>query len=130
MILIDTSVWIDFFHGHSQLNHVIKLKQLLNNNQEITLCGVIFMEILQGIRDEKQYHLTKEYLECLPCLEITQSIYVEAAQIYRELRARGITIRKSADCVIAAVTLKHQCYLLHHDRDFEMIAKHFSLKLL
>lgn len=67
---------------------------------------------------------------CLPCLEINQATYLAAAQIYRDLRIRGITIRKSIDCIIAAVALQHQCHLLHNDRDFEMIAKHFPLQLI
>lgn len=129
MILVDTSVWIDFFHHNSEKAHVIKLKEIMNY-EEIAICDVILMEILQGVRDEKQHQLIKDYLLCLPCLEINQATYLAAAQIYRDLRIRGITIRKSIDCIIAAVALQHQCYFLHNDRDFEMIAKHFPLQLI
>lgn len=93
------------------------------------LCDVILMEILQGIRDENQYLLTKSYLQNLPSLPINQSTYLAAAQIYRQLRTQGITIRKSIDCLIAAVALEHQCMLLHQDRDFDPIANYFPLKI-
>ncbi len=129
MILVDTSIWIDFFHHNSEKAYVIKLKEMMSY-EEIAICDVILMEILQGIRDEKQHQLIKDYLLYLPCLEINQTTYLTAAQIYRDLRIRGITIRKSIDCIIAAVALQHQCELLHNDRDFEMIAKHFPLQLI
>ncbi|PPD50217.1 MAG: VapC toxin family PIN domain ribonuclease [Methylobacter sp.] len=127
MVLIDTSVWIDFFRQPTPTDHVIKLKTALNF-EEVAICDVILMELLQGIRDENQYSLTKEYLLDLPCLPINQSTYLAAAQIYRNLRSRGITIRKSIDCVIAAVALENHCKLLHHDRDFDFIAQHFPLE--
>jgi len=62
MTLIDTSVWIDFFRGRSELEHVEKLKQCLLQNQEVVICGVILTEVLKGIRDEKQYRITSDYL--------------------------------------------------------------------
>ena len=106
---------------------MLKLKQIILY-QEIAVCDIILMELLQGIRDEQHYQQTKDYLLCLPCLPITQSTYLEAAQMYRQLRAQGITIRKSLGCMIATVALQHDCEFLHNDRDFEMIAKHFPLK--
>lgn len=128
MMLIDTSVWIDFFRGRAELEHVEKLKQCLFKNQEVVVCGVILTEVLQGIRDEKQYQITRDYLNYLSCLEMKKSTYVKAAQIYRELRQQGITIRKPIDCMIAAVALENDCKLLHNDRDFDMIAKGFALR--
>jgi predicted nucleic acid-binding protein len=129
VILIDTSIWIDFFRHQIQKSHVIKFKQTMDC-EEIAICDVILMEILQGIRDEKQYQLTKDYLLCLPCFEMNREIYLDAAQIYRELRRNGITIRKSIDCMIAATALQHKSYLLHNDRDFDMIARYFALRIL
>jgi len=128
MTLIDTSVWIDFFRGRSELEHVEKLKQCLLQNQEVVICGVILTEVLKGIRDEKQYRITSDYLNYLPCVEMKKSTYVKAASCYRELRRQGITIRKPIDCMIAAVALENDCELLHNDRDFDMIAKGFSLR--
>ncbi len=129
MILVDTSVWIDFFHHHAEKAHVITLKKVMAY-EEIAICDVILMEILQGIRDEKQFQLIKDYLLCLPCLEMNQATYLQAADIYRELRKSGITIRKSIDCMIAAVALQNNCVFLQNDRDFEMIAKQFPLQLI
>jgi len=128
MVLIDTSVWIDFFRYPTATEQVNKLKAALNY-QKVAICDVILMEILQGIRDENQYLLTKNYLLDLPCLPINQATYITAAQIYRHLRSQGFTVRKSIDCLIAAVALEQQCLLLHNDRDFDPIANHFPLEI-
>jgi hypothetical protein len=128
MVLIDTSVWIDFFRHSTATVQVVKLKNALNH-QKVAICDVILMEILQGIRDESKYQLTRDYLLALTCLPIRQSTYITAAQIYRQLRSQGFTIRKSIDCLIAAVALEHECVLLHSDRDFDPIAQHFPLRI-
>jgi len=128
MVLIDTSVWIDFFRYPTPTDQVIKLKDALNY-QKVVICDVILIEILQGIRDENQYLLTKNYLLDITCLPISQSTYIAAAQIYRHLHSVGFTIRKPIDCLIAAVALEQQCLLLHNDRDFDPIANHFPLKI-
>jgi hypothetical protein len=63
-------------------------------------------------------------------LPISETVFVRAADIYRKLRKQGITIRKSNDCIIAATALEHHCLLLHNDKDFAPIAKHYSLKIV
>ena len=63
-------------------------------------------------------------------LPMPETVFVRAAKIYRTLRRKGITIRKSNDCIIAATALEHHCQLLHNDRDFTPIAEHFPLKIL
>lgn len=94
MILVDTSVWIDFFRAND-LPHVQILERMIENRENIALCGVILTEILQGIRDESTYHRTRGYLEFLRFLPMTHEVFVEAAQIYRSLRAKGITVRQA-----------------------------------
>ena len=127
MILVDTSVWIDFFAGHD-LPHVDKLEGLIHENEDLSLCGIILTEILQGITDDRTHQRVQQYLTPLLMLPMPESVFVNAANIYRKLRKRGITIRKSNDCIIAATALEHQCELLHNDKDFAAISKHFSLQ--
>ncbi len=129
MILVDTSVWIDFFRGNA-LTHVQRLEEWIGQGENIVLCGVILTEILQGIREESTYQRTRHYLEFLPLLPMTKDVFVEAAQIYRALRAQGITVRKPLDCMIAATALVHQTQLLHNDRDFLLIAQHYPLHVV
>lgn len=130
MILVDTSVWIDFFAGRSMLEHVKQFKRLISQRQEIALCGIILTEILQGIKEPQQYQQVKEHLLMLNFLPMTQQTFIFATDIYRTLRKNSLTIRKTADCLIAAVAIENDIQLLHNDRDFSMVTKHFPLKFL
>ena len=129
MILVDTSVWIDFFRA-DDLPHVQRLETFIEQGEEISLCGVILTEILQGIRDDSAFHRTRAHLGFLPLLPMTDEVFIEAAQIYRTLRAKGITVRKPVDCMIAATALAYNTRLLHNDRDFTAIAQHYPLQII
>ena len=129
MILVDTSVWIDFFAGRD-LAHVARLEQLVLDNEDLALCGIILTEILQGIADDSTHRRVQRYLRPLLMLPMPETVYARAAEIYRKLRKTGITIRKTNDCIIAATALEHHCQLLHNDKDFSPIEKHFSLKVV
>jgi hypothetical protein len=129
VILVDTSVWIDFFAGRD-LPHVAKLEQSILDNEDLALSGIILTEILQGIPDDATYRRVRRYLSVLIMLPMPESVFVRAAELYRKLRKQGITIRKTNDCIIAATALEHHCQLLHNDKDFAAIAKHYSLKVV
>ena len=129
MILVDTSVWIDFFAGRD-LPHVAKLEQSILDNEDLALSGIILTEILQGIPDDTTYRRARRYLSALIMLPMPEPIFVRAAELYRKLRKQGITIRKTNDCIIAATAIEHHCQLLHNDKDFAPIAKHYSLKVV
>ena len=129
MILVDTSVWIDFFAGRD-LPHVATLEQLILDNEDLALCGIILTEILQGIADDTTHRRVRRYLSPLIMLPMPEAIFVRAADIYRKLRKKGITVRKTNDCIIAATALEHHCQLLHNDKDFSPIEKHCSLKVI
>ena len=129
MILVDTSVWIDFFAGRD-LPNVAKLEQSILDNEDLALSGIILTEILQGIPDDTTYRRVRRYLSAVIMLPMPESVFVRAADIYRKLRKQGITIRKTNDCIIAATALEHDCQLLHNDKDFRPIAKHYSLKVV
>lgn len=128
MILVDTSVWIDFFAGRN-LDPVARLEHAILDNEDIALCGIVLTEVLQGIADERSYRQVRRYLEPLIMLPMTEAVFVRAADIYRALRKKGTTIRKTNDCLIAATALEYRCHLLHHDRDFAAIAKHLPLQM-
>ena len=129
MILVDTSVWIDFFAGRD-LPHVTTLEQFILDNEDLALCGIILTEILQGISDDTTHRRVRRFLNPLIMLPMHEAVFVRAANIYRKLRKQGITIRKTNDCIIAATALEHQCQLLHNDKDFTPIAKHYPLKVV
>ena len=129
MTLVDTSVWIDFFGGRD-LPHVATLERFILDNQDLALCGIILTEILQGIADDTTYRRVRRYLGPLIMLPMPEAVFVRAADIYRKLRKQGITMRKTNDCIIAATALEHQCQLLHKDKDFAPMAKHYPLKVV
>lgn len=128
MVLVDTTVWIDFFADRNVL-HVAALQELIENEKDLCLCGVILAEVLQGIRSDAEYIETKEYFTDLIFLPMRQMTFVRAAELYRFLRKRGVTIRKPIDCMIAAVAIENDIRLLHNDRDFDHIAKYSKLRV-
>ena len=129
MILVDTSVWIDFFAGRN-LPHVEVLEQCILDNEDLALCGIILTGILQGIADVNSHRRVRRYLSPLIMLPMPETVFLRAADIYRKLRKKGITIRKSNDCIIAATALEHHCQLLHNDKDFSPVAEHLPLKII
>jgi predicted nucleic acid-binding protein len=129
MMLVDTTVWIDFFKGNST-PQVEKLESLIENDEDLCLCGVILTEVLQGIRSDSEYRRTKSLLEELIFLPMRHDTFVHAAELYRNLRKKGVTIRKPIDCMIASVAIEQSVSLLHNDRDFDYIAKNSKMKVL
>lgn len=129
VIIVDTSVWIDFFHG-KDLPEVRALERILAAGEDICVCGVILAEVLQGIREDGDYRATLSRFESFLFLPMNQHTFVKAAELYRILRRKGITIRNTVDCMIAAVAIEHDIPLLHKDSDFNAIAKYCGLKML
>ena len=127
MVLVDTTVWIDFFAARNT-PQVSMLEELISDGEDICVCGIVLTEVLQGIRNDARYRRTKAHFDNLILLPMAKSAFVRSAAIYRSLRKKGITVRKPVDCIIAAVALEHKVRLLHNDRDFLPIEKHFGLK--
>jgi len=128
MVLVDTTVWIDFFADRND-PHVATLQDLIENEEDLSLCGVILAEVLQGIRSDADFVKTKRYLGDLIFLPMRQATFLRAAELYRSLRKKGITIRKPVDCMIASVAIEYDIQLLHNDRDFDHIAKRSKLRI-
>ena len=128
--LADTSVWINFFRDKSNRETEI-LTNALEQNEPFFICPVILMEILQGVKMDSEYFILKERLLSIEMLEIehTESS-IGAAELYRNLRKKGHTIKKTNDCLIAYYAIYFNIPLLHYDSDFTLIAKHTSLKIM
>lgn len=128
-VLVDTSVWIDFFRGGSSVK-VARLEELIRQQEDICCCGFILTEVLQGIREEQEFVATKRLFEGLIYLPDDRSTFELGAGIYRELRRKGATIRSPIDCLIAATVVQHGVNLLESDRDFHYIDQHYPLNRL
>lgn len=130
MILVDTSVWIDFFTGSDTPYRRI-LHKLIEKEEEICITEIILTEILQGIKEDTAYETTKSYLLEFPIIKPKgRETYISAAEIYRKCRKKGKTIRKTIDCIIAAIAQENNLTILHNDNDFEVIKKCSGLKTI
>jgi predicted nucleic acid-binding protein len=128
-VLVDTTVWIDFFNGR-ETTETLKLENCIQAGDDLCCCGFVLAEVLQGIREEKQFVATKRQLENLIYLDDDRSTFELGAAIYRELRRAGFTIRNSIDCLIAAAVIQHDVRFLENDRDYKFIDQHFPLNRL
>ncbi len=126
--VIDTSVWISYFNSVKDNNAETVNKMI--DADEIIVLSVILQETLQGIRENQIFELTKELMLSYKYIKIDH-IYsaLKAAELYRFLRQKGITVRKPNDCPIASICIENEIYLFHNDKDFDNIAKYTSLKI-
>jgi len=129
-IIVDTSVWIDCFNPKIQTPEKALLIKLIQNDYPIYLCPVIYQEVLQGIKEEIVFSDIKNILQHYRMINIDiMNITNYAIDLYRHLRKKGITIRKSIDCLIASYAIIADIHLLHNDTDFTQIAKESKLKI-
>ena len=127
MVVVDTSVWIDFFRNPVAEGNG-RLEELIRDHNRTAICGLILQEILQGIRDRKIFELTRQRFLFLPYLEAPREDHLLAAALYRDLRKKGVTV-PSTDAAIAAVAIHHGFPLFTRDMHFSEIARHSKLKL-
>lgn len=127
MILVDSSVWIDFFNG-KDAEHVEKLYQLLGN-QVVVSGDLIWVEVLKGFKNDSQFQKAKTALESLPYFTlINKETALLAAEHYRVLRKKGVTVRKTIDMIIATFCVANNIRLLHADKDFQVMEAHLGLR--
>ena len=127
MILGDTSVWIDYFNGVENPHTDLLDTSIIQG--AVAIGVLIFLEILQGIRNDKQYRQTKQSLLALEQYEMFgKEMAAKCADNYRALRKRGITIRKTADVIIATFCIEKELPLLFLDRDFVPFVDHLGLE--
>ena len=128
MIMVDSSVWINYFNGISTWQ-----TDLLDNylsTVPVVIGDLILSEVLQGFRSDKDYKIAKDFLSTLPFRQIGgYNVAIQSAQYYRLLRKAGVTVRKTIDIIIAAYCIMEGLTLLHDNRDFDPMVAHFSLKI-
>lgn len=120
MILVDTSVWIDWLR-HGRGPATLLLDRLIDEG-DIVLAPVVEQELLQGARGEEQLAELRAYFGRLPILQPSRETYADAGALFARCRWQGVTPRSSHDCLIAQLAIEHDVPLLHDDRDFETLA--------
>lgn len=129
MILVDSSVWINYFNGVKSWQTDL-LDDLLVNTPLI-IGDLILVEVLQGFRADEDYEKAKSCLAELTFRAMGgYDIAIKSAQNYRKLRKRGVTVRKTIDVMIATFCIAEGLTLLHDDHDFEVMAKQLRLQVL
>ena len=127
MTLVDTSVWIDFLEGGDHWSKE-RLKQKIADRESILYTEMILLEILQGIRRRRDREQIEWHFHSMILVPHHRSTTRLAAEIYQELQRKGLRIRSLIDCLIAASAMETGAVILHKDRDFEHIAKHYPIE--
>ena len=126
MILVDSSVWVDYFNG-VRSRETDFLDSTLGI-EPVAIGDLILTEVLQGFRSDPDYQTAKSLLLGLTIFDLLgKDLAVTAADNYRSLRRRGVTVRKTVDCIIATFCIERSLPLLYTDRDFEPFAKSLGL---
>ena len=129
MILVDSSVWIDYFKGTTTAQ-TEALDKLLGQ-RPLAIGDLILTEVLQGFDNERDFNDARKMLTSLTVVELGgQEIAIQAAKNFRALRRHGITVRKTIDTVIATRCIESGHNLLHNDRDFDPFVKYLGLRVV
>lgn len=130
MVLVDTSVLIDFLRGAENAG-VERFQRVLDSNIPFGISPLTYLEVLQGTRTEKDHATVKSYLEThrfFGLLDEKES-YAAAARIYFDCRRKGITVNSTVDCLIAQTAIENDLTLLHNDADFDRMRKVAPLRI-
>jgi len=126
MILVDSSVWIDYFLGHDTPQ-----VEILDRSLGVRTIGVgdlVLTEVLQGFRADKDYRIARTIMDELTVFAMLgKEMAIKSAENFRKLRKKGITIRKTADVIIATYCIEHSLPLLFSDKDFKPFVQHLQL---
>ena len=127
MILVDSSVWIDYFNGQSTPQ--VEILDNLLGAQPVAIGDLILAEVLQGFRQDSDYITAKRLLNSLTVFNLLNSdLAIQSADNFRALRKQGITIRKTIDVIIATFCIQENHALLFSDRDFMPFVQHLGLQ--
>ncbi|BAL25662.1 PIN domain nuclease [Azoarcus sp. KH32C] len=127
MILVDSSVWIDYFRG-TVTPQTEKLDSLLGV-EPVATGDLILAEVLQGFSSERDFNQAKKLMTSLVIIDLGgQEMAIQAARNFRSLRALGVTVRKTIDTVIATRCIESGLALLYSDRDFDPFVEHLGLR--
>jgi predicted nucleic acid-binding protein len=123
LILVDTSVWIEFLRG-SESPYRFILHGLIDSERDVCLADITLTEVLQGIKSDRDFRAVQDYLLKFPVYGLDRiESYSSAAMLYRRCRKKGVTLRGTVDCLIAQIAIEHAFILFHKDRDYEQIAR-------
>jgi hypothetical protein len=126
MIIVDSTVWIDFLNGRD-LSHVRRLRDLLGAT-EVIIGDLMLCEVLPGLGSEREATQVEALLRRFDIVSMGgETIAISAARNFRKLRARGITVRKTIDILIGTWCIENRCPLLHNDRDFRPMVRYLGL---
>ena len=129
MILVDSSVWIDYFNGN-KTSQTDWLDSSLGNIP-IIIGDLILTEVLQGFQNDKDFKMAKDLLLGIPLMPMGgQALALESAMNYRFLRRKGVTVRKTIDIIIGTFCIHNQLILLHCDKDFDPMVKYLDLEII
>jgi len=127
MILVDSSVWVEYFNG--QVTRETDFLDALLGTEPVAIGDLILAEVLQGFRSDADYEAAKELLASLTTYDLLgAALAIKTADNYRALRRRGITVRKTIDAIIATFCIERRTPLLYSDRDFDPFVRHLRLK--
>ena len=129
-ILVDTSIWsLALRRPSGAVNEeAILLKTIIEQGEDIYLLGIILQEVLQGVRNSKDFLALKEYFKAFPLIDLTREDYVKAAELRNQLIVKGRQA-STIDVLIASAAISHRCHLFTADKHFTHIAEHSELKL-
>lgn len=126
MILVDSSVWIDYFLGRD--THQVEILDKSLGLRAVGVGDLVLTEVLQGFRADKDYRIARSIMDALTVFEMLgKEMAIKSAENFRKLRKRGITIRKTADVIIATYCIEHSLPLLFSDKDFKPFVQHLQL---
>jgi len=129
VIVVDTSVWIDFLRGIDSPAS-LRLVGLIGDGAPVALTDIVFTEVLQGIPSDREAKRVGRHLRSFPVLRLeTLDDHALAAELYRAARRAGVTVRKTLDCLIAAPCVRTGAPLLHADADFDRLATCTPLRI-
>lgn len=127
MVIVDTTVWIDFFKELDTLQ-VRRLSEILENEEDVFTTGFILQEVLSGIKKKKERDKVgldfKQFILIMPTLQT----HIQAAEIFDGCLKKGFSVRKPVDCLIAALAIEYDLPILEKDSDFKYISEVFPLK--
>lgn len=127
MILVDSSVWVDYFNG--QDTRETDFLDALLGTEPVAIGDLILAEVLQGFRSDADYEAARELLASLTLYDLLgATLAIKTADNYRALRRRGVTVRKTIDAIIATFCIERRTPLLYSDRDFDPFVRHLGLK--
>jgi predicted nucleic acid-binding protein len=124
LVLVDTSIWIELLRQGGPRPSDLDLIRIVT-------CGPVVQEVFQGLRESAEARMFMDAFDAFTCLAdpLPKNMFAKAATIYRSGRRRGLTIRSTVDCLIAAIAIEYEVPVWHRDRDFDAIARYTDLQI-